>query len=588
MKQLWLILLMVTSTAAAETKLATYYEESGYTKTPGYVETIDYCKRLAGGSRWVNYTTFGKSPQGRDLPLLIANKNENFTHNRVRRKSQAVLLIQAGIHSGEIDGKDAGFMLLRDIAVDEKFPELLDRVTILFIPIFNVDGHERFGPYNRINQNGPEEMGWRVTAQTLNLNRDYLKVDSPEMRAWIELFNKWEPDFFVDCHVTNGADYQYELTYLVETLGNQAPALTEWTRQRYLASMKVSMMESGYEIFPYVYLLEWSNPRSGMKSWVSTPRFSTGYTALRNRPGLLIETHMLKDYKSRVSATYEMLKQTVELLGRERDSLRKAIKASEDFTKSHTFRAEPFAVSYDYDRDGREIEFKGFAYEKVESQLSGGTWFQFSDVPETFPVTYYDKNVATAAVDLPAAYLIPPEWTAVIERIELHGVETSRLKSSQTVPVSSYRFKNLSWRGDPYEGRHPVTYEVEAITESREFPAGTVVIKMDQKNARVAAHILEPEAPDSYVQWGFFDGIFEQKEYASSYVMETMAREMIARNPALKKELDSKKADDPDFARNPGAILNWFYSKTPYWDNRINVYPVGKVMNFGTLGTLKI
>lgn len=588
MKQLWLILLMVASTAAAETKLATYYEKSGYTKTPGYVETIDYCKRLAGGSRWIKYTTFGKSPQGRDLPLLIANKNENFTHNRVRRKSQAVLLIQAGIHSGEIDGKDAGFMLLRDIAVDGKFPELLDRVTILFIPIFNVDGHERFGPYNRINQNGPEEMGWRVTAQMLNLNRDYLKVDSPEMKAWIELFNKWEPDFFVDCHVTNGADYQYELTYLVETLGNQAPALTEWTRQTYLASIKASMMESGYEIFPYVYLLEWPNPRAGMKSWVSTPRFSTGYTALRNRPGLLIETHMLKDYKTRVSATYEMLKQTVVLLGRERDSLRKAIKASENFTKSSAFRAEPFAVAYDYDRDGREVEFKGFSHEEVKSELSGGIWFQFSDAPETFPVTYYDKNVVTVAVDLPAAYLIPPEWTAVIERIELHGIETNRLKNSQTIPVSSYRFKNLSWREIPYEGRHPVTYEVEVITENREFPVGTVVVKMDQKNARVAAHILEPEAPDSYVQWGFFDGIFEQKEYASSYVMEAMAREMITKDPALMRELDRKKADDPDFARNPGAILNWFYSKTPYWDSRINVYPVGKVMNSSTLGTLKM
>jgi len=588
MKNLWLVLLMVSSVATAETKLPTYYEESGFTKTPSYEETIDYCKRLAGASRWISYSTFGKSPQGRDLPLLVANKKENFAHNRVRRSSQAILMIQAGIHSGEIDGKEAGFMLLRDIAVDEKFPELLDYVTILFIPIFNVDGHERFGPYNRINQNGPEEMGWRVTAQALNLNRDYLKADAPEMRAWIELFNKWEPDFFVDCHVTNGADYQYELTYLVEDLGNQAPALTEWTRDTYLSSVKASMMEAGYDIFPYVYLLEWGNPGSGMRSWVSTPRFSTGYTALRNRPGLLIETHMLKDYRTRVTVTYEMLKQTVELLGRERESLKKAIKASENFTKSPDFRAQPFPVAYTYDENGTEVDFKGVAYEEVPSELSGGTWFKFSDKPETFPIMHYDKQTVTAAVDVPAAYLVPPEWTAVIDRLELHGVDTKRLSKTQTVSVESYRFKNMSWREAPYEGRHPLTIEVEKITENREFPSGTVVVKMDQKSARVAAHILEPEAPDSYLQWGFFDAIFEQKEYASSYMMEAMAREMIAKDPALKKEFEKKKADDADFAGSPFAILNWFYSKSPYWDSQMNVYPVGKIMKSSALGALKM
>jgi hypothetical protein len=229
------------ATATARTNDAadwdTYYEKSGKTRTPRYAETIDFCRRLDEASPWVRYTTFGVSPQGRDLPLLIVSKRGVFSPEeaeRARRKGHIIILVQAGIHAGEIEGKDAALMLVRDIAVMKRFPELLDDVSILFIPIFNVDGHERFGPYNRINQNGPEEMGWRTTANSLNLNRDYLKADAEETRAWLQLFNAWLPDFFVDCHTTDGADYQYVVTYIVDIFGNMAPALTDWARDVYI------------------------------------------------------------------------------------------------------------------------------------------------------------------------------------------------------------------------------------------------------------------------------------------------------------------------------------------------------------------
>ena len=238
------VVLVPATTSAERDDLITYYEKSGYKATPGYDETIDYCKRLAGASRWLRYTTFGVSPQGRDLPLIIADKHENFTPKRIRGKGKVILLIQAGIHSGEIDGKDAGFMLLRDIAMDQKYLHFLDHVAILFIPIFSVDGHERFGPYNRINQNGPTEMGWRVTAQNLNLNRDYLKADTPEMQAWLRLWNKWRPDFFVDCHVTDGSDYQYVVTYGLEVYGGMAPSLTHWTKEVYVSDVGKNMAAS--------------------------------------------------------------------------------------------------------------------------------------------------------------------------------------------------------------------------------------------------------------------------------------------------------------------------------------------------------
>lgn len=568
----------------------TYYERSGKKRTPRYAETIDYCRKLDEASPWVRYTTFGKSPQGRDLPLLIVSRRGLLTPEkaeRARREGHVVILIQAGIHAGEIEGKDAGLMLLRDIVVKKKFTDLLDHATILFIPIYNVDGHERFGPYNRINQNGPEEMGWRTTANSLNLNRDYLKADAEETRSWLRLFNAWLPDFFVDCHTTDGADYQYVVTYIVDIFGNMAPPLTEWARDVYLRGIEASMAAAGFPLSPYVFLRKWPDPKSGMITWASSPRFSQGYTTLQNRPGVLIETHMLKDYTTRVDATYEMLRQSIALVGRERKSLRKAILDADARSASPEFRREPFPLRFWVDTsESTMIDFQGVAYESVESDLTGGTWHRFSGRPQTFPVPYFTKQKVLATADLPDAYIVPLEWRDVIERLSAHGIEMRRIPEPLTIEVRSWRFSNPQWQQNPYEGRHPVRFDLEAIVETRTFPAGSVVVDMNQRRSQVAAHILEPDGPDSFVRWGFFDAVFEQKEYADSYVMEKTAREMLEESDTLRSAFEEKKAADPEFAKDPDRILQWFYRRTPYWDDRKDVYPVGKVFGRAAVDAL--
>jgi hypothetical protein len=585
----WLIpalLLISTAGWAREGDLLTHYERSGHRRTPDYPETIAYCKRLATSSPWIRYLSFGTSPQGRDLPLLIADRDGQFLPEERRDGDKIVLLIQAGIHSGESDGKEAGFILLRELAATRERAELLDHITVLFIPIFNVDGYERYGAYNRINQNGPEQTGWRTTAQNLNLNRDYLKSDAPETQAWLRLFNQWLPDFFIDCHATDGADYQYIITYLAEVHGNMAPSLTRWTRDTYIETIKQTMVRSGYTLFPYVYLMEWPNPRSGIKSWVATPRFAQGYTAIRNRPGILIETHMVKDYKTRVTAVYEMLKQTMALLNEEYVNLKDAIEDAEAFTASEAFRREPFAVGFTESRDATSIEFEGVGFTAEKSDLTRGTWYKFTGEPETFEIPYYDKQEPTVLVDLPEAYIIPPQWRSVIDRLELHGVALRRLAEPVDLQVDSYQFKALTWEAQPFEGRHPVRFDLEPITESRRFPAGSAVVDMGQPAARVAAHILEPRAPDSYVYWGFFDAVFEQKEYAESYVMEKMAREMLAGDPDIKREFEKRKSEDGRFIHDARGILNWFYQRSPYGDARMNVYPVGRIIDRSMLKSL--
>jgi len=561
-----------------QTDWETYYEKSNYKETPRYAETIKYCKQLANNSSIIKYTTFGVSPQGRELPMLIVNKNGHFKVNEVRKSNQAVVMIQACIHPGESEGKDAGLMLLRDIVFKKKDYDLLNNVTILFIPIFNVDGHERWSEYNRINQNGPEEMGWRVTAQNLNLNRDYVKADSPEMQNWLNVFYNWLPDFFVDCHTTDGADYQYVITYAMETGDNMDKGLAKWQEEKYIPAMKKHMFKKDYPVFPYVEFRNWHDPRSGLELKAATPMISQGFTALQNRPGLLIETHMLKPYKQRVEATYKLLLFSLNFVNHESENLIALNKQADNFSSSDDFRNKNFAVKYSLSQsDSVMVDFLGVEYTVEKSDLTGGNWFKYSSTPATFNIPLFDNSVPSEEVDLPLAYLIPPEWTEVIKRLKYHHVKMNVIKNPVTLEVNSYKFSNPKWQQRPYEGRHKLSADYENITEERTYPTGTVVVLMNQRNTRIIAYMLEPMADNSLFSWGFFDSVFEQKEYGESYVMEVMAREMLEDDPKLRKEFEKKKAEDPNFTKRAWTMLNWFYSKTPYWDNRIGKYPIGKV-----------
>lgn len=574
---------------AQDTAFLTFYEKSEYLRTPRYDETIEFCKTLDNASPVLHYTSFGKSPQGRALPLLIADRNGNFTPEAVRKSGNVVLLIDACIHAGESDGKDAGLMLLRDIAFSKSCNALLDHVTILFVPIFNTDGHERFGPYNRINQNGPEEMGWRTTAQNLNLNRDYLKADSPEMQAWLRLYNSWLPDFFVDCHVTDGADFQYTMTYALETKGSMEKNLSAWTEKVCETYLVAEMAKAGYPVFPYVQFRNWHDPRSGLVLGVAPPMLSQGYTSVQNRPGLLIETHMLKPYKSRVSSTYNMLTHTLELLNKEYSSLQALIARADEYTASESFRKEPYPVNFaESFADSTQVEFLGFEYTMDTSDLTGGLWFKYNNQkPTKWQLTMFPNSIADIYVSLPYAYLIPPQCNQVIERLRLHGVEMTPLPDEISCESKISRFRNTKWQQRSYEGHHKLTYDLIDTIEDHSYPAGTMLVEMNQRTAQVIAHLLEPASPGSFAAWGFFDGYMEQKEYSESYVMETMAREMMLKNPALKTEFEQKKSTDLAFASDPDAMLNWFYSKSPYWDSRFNVYPVGRIVSRNVLEKIK-
>lgn len=580
-KHLFFSLLLLSFSCFSQTKnFSTYYEKSGYKETPRYDSTIAYCKSIDKAADWIKYTTFGKSPQGRDLPLLILDRKGNFTPEAIRKSGNLIILIQAAVHAGEPDGKDACLMLFRDIAIYKKMTDLLNHVTVLFIPIFNVDGHERFGKYNRINQNGPTEMGWRTTADNLNLNRDFLKADALEMKNWLKMFNHFMPDFFIDCHTTDGADYQYVLTYGIETEGNVDEGLAKWQKENYLKPITQLMTQQGLPIFPYITFRTWHDPRSGLISNSAPPMLSEGYTIQRNRPGLLIETHMLKPYKTRVESTYQMIKNTLLLLNKEHQQLKQLINEADQRTASKKFRETAFGINFEASqKDSSLIDFLGVDYSIEKSDISGGDWFRYDNSkPLTFKVPYFNEIKTTEKVFLPKAYILPPEWLDVINILKLHGIKLKTITTPLTLLVQSYKFKNPKWQTTTNEGRHQlISFNMDSIQEDRTYPVGSVMIDMNQPAARIIAYLLEPKASGSLFFWGFFNTVLEQKEYAESYVIETMAREMLKKDAKLKMEFDQKKIAEPEFANNPRAILNWFYSKTPYWDSHLNVYPVGKI-----------
>ncbi|MBD3234249.1 MAG: peptidase M14 [candidate division Zixibacteria bacterium] len=570
--------LILQQTALPEEEWLTYYEKSNYLETPRYNQTVEFCQRLADESDRVMFTDFGISPQGRKLPLLIIDKDGRFQPVPLAERSKPVVLIEACIHPGESDGKDAGLTLLRDMIIHKKHDELLDNVIVLFIPIFGVDGHERFGPYNRINQNGPEGMGWRVTAQNLNLNRDFLKADAPEMRAWLRLFNRWLPDFLIDCHTTNGADYQYAITYAVADRENMVKPVRNWLKKAYLPELHWKMEKSGYPTIRYIIPKDHFDITKGLMSWVAPPRFSHGYGAVQNRPFLLVETHMLKDYKTRVESTYYILLHTLEIVSKNPSVFLKALRDGDRETAEEMVGVD-YALRYKIGEDSEMVDFKGVEFEVVDSDVSGGRWIKWGDNPRLYKIPFYYQAEPYAEIEIPYAYVLPPQWLEQIEIIMLHGADVKRLTEELILEVESYRFSDVEWREHPYEGRHPVKFEVEKIIERRTFPQGSAVVKCNQRTSRVIAQLLEPQGYDSFVSWGFFDTIFEQKEYAEDYVMEEMARQMMQDNPALKEEFEQKLESDSSFAASPHDRLDFFYRHSPYWDDRINIYPVGKLMS---------
>jgi hypothetical protein len=586
--------------AASANDWATPAEKSDYRITPDYNDTMAYLSRVAAAApQQVRIERFGQTGEGRELDIVIASKDSVFDPAQIHAAHRPVVLVQNSIHAGEMDGKDSCMALLRDMVISKTQAALLDRAVFVFIPIYNADGHERRSRYNRINQNGPEEMGWRGNGTNLNLNRDYLKADAPETRAFLAMFHQWLPDFFVDDHVTDGADYQYDVTYSIDDGPNVFPDTARWIDSTVTPQLKQQVDASGHLASPtYITLVDDTDPGKGLGFNEDPPRFSTGYMILENRPGMLVELHMLKDYRTRVTGNYEILKALLTIVNRDADKLI-ALNAAADEAATelgaHPLSNVAYPLSLGWSGETTPFLFRGYQYTRQLSEISGAMWVSYSHQPWNVSLPLQTGYKVTAATVPPAAYIIPRQWTHAIDVLQAHQIEIHRTTAAWTGPVETYRCTGAQWQQPPYEGHHPMfagegngghpgsAPQCTLVTETVTYPAGSAVVELNQRLSHVVVEWLEPAAPDAAMVWNAFDPIFEQKEYGEAYVLEKLAREMMAKDPKLKAEFERKIESDPRFAANPSARLEFFYDRSPWWDSHLGLYPVGRLTKLNGL-----
>jgi hypothetical protein len=570
-------------------------EKSGFITTPSYIETMNWLKKLSDASPLLTMVSIGKSPEGRDIMMLIASSEKIVTATALKKSIKPLLLVQAGIHSGEIDGKDAGMMLLRDIAFGNK-KQLLDKVNFLFIPILNVDGHERSSSFNRPNQRGPQNMGWRTNAQNLNLNRDFAKLDTKEIRAVIKVINDYNPLLFMDIHVTDGADYQYDITF--GGLGGQgySKSNSNWLATTYKTYADKELASNGHIPGQLLFAVNDRDFSKGNILIMGAPRFSDAYGDLRHTATILVENHSLKPFKQRVLGTYILLESTLKLLAQEGKSLQEStiIDKAKRETKlpmkwkvpqmnaEARFAQQPdIKIKVDVLKAPDSLNLLGIESKIVKSIVTNADYVEWTGKPITQTIANFKGTEPINFVTRPKGYFIPAACDEVIERLRLHGIQMEILKESKEVTVEMYRIQDAKFQDDsgksqPFEGHIQVKGNPIPENRKQSFPAGSVYITTDQPLGDLAMLLLEPASADSFLSWGFFDQIFQRTEYIEAYVMEPTMKKMLAESSELQKEFDQKKAADSVFANDPNAIYTWFYSKTKYFDERYLLYPVGR------------
>ena len=415
-------------------------------------------------------------------------------------------------------------------------------------------------------------MGWRTNAANQNLNRDYAKADTAELRAVLGVLNEYPVDLYLDLHVTDGADYQYDITYGYNGEHAWSPAIARFLDRTLKPRLDAALTRMGHIPGPLVFAVDPTDMSQGIWDWVASPRFSNGYGDVRHLPTILVENHSLKPFRQRVLGTYVLLAETMRILADESTSLREAV--AEDIDR----RADPMPLSFQPSSTSstRMIEFLGIRSRMIESAVTGGEVVEWLGEPVTLRVPQVVASTPGATAKRPTAYWVPATWTDVIERLAVHGVEMAIVAAPTTVEVSMYRIVDPSLADVAFEGRVRVSADVRVEQRTETFPPGSARIPTDQPLGDLAIVLLEPRSEDSFFQWGFFLSALQRTEYVEPYAMEPMARAMLAADPLLQEEFESALEEDEELASDPQRRLDWFYRRTPFYDDRFLLYPVAR------------
>jgi murein tripeptide amidase MpaA len=571
---------LVASTKASPPGLITTGEKTDWNETGPYSEAVEISHRLEKASRFVKVLEFGVTPEGRTMIALVVSKDRAFTPEGAARTGKAIIFIQSGIHAGEIEGKDTVLMLVRDMTVSKKFASWLDHAIFVIVPVFNVDGHENISPYHRPSQNGPRSTGLRANAQRLNLNRDYVKADTPEMRAWLKLFHAWNPDFLIDNHVTDGADFQYDVTWDMARNQDIAEPAGAWVREKFVPELDRRMESDGHIVAPYGALRNAGGRREFFME-VFSPRYSHLYSAVLNRPSLLVESHSLKSAKTRAWAHYDINRHAIEIIVQDPEALRKAVREADRAmaARAGDRNAAPVYLAGKVSEKSRPLVYRALKNGPFKSEITGGQVNRYLPEKDDIATVIHDQIDTTLEAKMPLGYVIPAAWTGIVDLLRLHGVEMERIPRPLSGTFETYRFANIKFANGSSEGHVAVNFDARQVNEHITLPAGSWWVPLSQRRARLIFSVLEPQAPDSFARWGLMNSVFETGfgGGVGEYLSEPIARRMMADNPELRRQFEAKLAADPQFAADSRARLQWWFQQSRYEAPDTGRYPIVRI-----------
>ena len=567
-----LVLIVCWNHSAGQTSkdFETHFEKSNGLETATYQQTIKFYYNLAEVYPEISIKAIGETDSGEPLHLVTLNLDAVFDFSKIKEHDKRILLINNGIHPGESDGIDATMMLIRDI-VQGKI-EAPKKTVLATIPIYNIGGSLNRNSTTRTNQNGPKEYGFRGNARNYDLNRDFIKCDTKNARTFARIFHLVKPDVFIDNHVSNGADYQYTLTHVFTQHNKMGNDLGDYIHTEIMPTLKQKLLEKNWDITPYVNVFN-QVPEEGFSQFMDYPRYSTGYATLFNCLGVMVETHMLKPYKQRVEGTYELMKSMIDITEEQGDKISELRNSAlANFQSKKTY---PLDWIMDTTKK-TTLNFKGFEGHFIESKITGANRLKYDRTkPFTKKISYQNYFKPSLEVKIPDAYIIPQGWHNVIDLLKLNAVKMHVLKRDSTITVESYKIEDYKTREMPFEG-HYLHYKVTVSKNNQNitFKKGDVIIKTAQPSFRYIIETLEPQAPDSFFNWNFFDTILQQKEWVSPYVWEDLALKILDKNPKLKVEFEEKKKNEKDFADQWYAQLDWIHKQSKYYEKAHLQYPI--------------
>jgi hypothetical protein len=572
MKKCFLALLICFIFFQANAQLTPFEQSKDKNYTATYAEIIAYYQKLSKQYPQIKMISYGTTDVGKPLSLIVLSKDKVFDPALIKKQNKRVLLINNGIHPGEPEGIDASMMLVRDLLKNNKLPK---DVVLCFIAVYNIDGCLNRG-VSRINQNGPRAYGFRGNYKNLDLNRDFIKADSKNALAFMQILNTWQPEVFVDNHTSDGADYQYVMTLIETQKDKQNPILAQYTAKTLSPELYRRMAKSGYEMTPYVEEKK-ATPDSGIVSFLETPRFATGYTSQHNIISYITETHMLKPFDKRVYATYDFMKNMIDICQRDAKLIGEVKYKADEQVKQQT----TFALNWELDEKKYDtITFKGYMGAYKPSEVSGLPRLYYDrNKPFTKTIKYFDNYKATLTADKPVAYIIPQAWQKVVELFKLNKVAMHKLTHDTTLDLQMYYIDDYKTASRPYEGHYlHSNVKLNLVDAKVKFYAGDYVVYTDQALNRYIVETLEPQGVDSFFTWNFFDSVLGEKEYFSDYVFEDVAADLLKKDPDLKKKLDDEKAKNPKLANSADAQLYFIYRNSPYFEKTYLRYPVGRLL----------